>query len=144
KVIPSFFGILNQTFFFKNIQNSNAGGAGQMVSAKSGTQHSRPGFYFGLNECPANRKTVSHSFCNSDDVWFNFSVLVGKKLSAAPVTRLDFIQNKQTSVLFSQFFQPIQKMYVRNIDSANALNAFDNYCGNLAGFQFVLSGLQIV
>ena len=50
-----------------------------------------------------------------------------KKFASSSVSGLNFIQDKQGSILATLFVQESEKSILRNLNSADTLNTFNNY-----------------
>ena len=101
-----------------------------MVAAKSGSEQAKRGCEFWTDEQSANRKSVAHSFCHSNNIRLDAVMLVCKELSGTPVAALDFVDNQDNVIGIAEFFQFLKKIGSSFVQSANTLDSFDDDCRN--------------
>ena len=95
-----------------------------MVAAERGAQLAIDRLEVWRNQHSAHGETVGYTLGYGDDVGLDVKPLVGKELSAATVSALDFVANENGIVLLAESLQPLGKFLRGQFDAANALNAF--------------------
>src|SRR5690606_7930550 len=87
-----------QVLLLNYLQYGVGGGAGQVISAKRGSQHAVFGRDGRMDQDPPDREPISHAFGHADDVGLYTGFLMSEKPAGPSVSRLDFIQDHQRPV----------------------------------------------
>jgi len=120
-------GVFGQFLFLHHFQDGQGCRTSQVASPEGGPQHTVVGFDFRRNKQSSYGKTISHAFGHGDQGWGHPIVLVGKEFPGAAITALDFIEDQQGPVFFTQLFQSGQKTGCRNPDAPDALDPLHQY-----------------
>ena len=136
--------VLYQVLALHYVQHSDGCSASQVVSAECGTQLAVYRLELRADEYTAHRIAVGNTLCHSDDVRFDTIILMREELSAASVTRLNFVEDEYGTGLVAFLSQSIGKLLCESLDSANALDALHYHGADVTLGQFRLQSFAVV
>src|SRR5690606_24327394 len=84
-----------------------------------------------MQQYSANRESVAHSLGCGDEIGFHAGKLMGKEFACSPIARLNLIENKQSRIFLARLLNMTEKGIVRDLNSANSLDSFDNNCSDI-------------
>ena len=132
-------GILDKVFAFDYVEHGKSRGAGQMVSAEGGAEHSVDGFENRADEHGAHGEAVGDSLGHGDEVGADAGVLMGKETAAAPVAGLYLVEDEDGAGGGTKVAQALQILGSGQHDSPDALYAFDDDGADVA-FLYLAAG----
>ena len=96
-----------------------------MISAEGSSKLSVSGHKLRADNDPAHGETVGYALGYSDYVGAYSRILMGKETTRATISRLNFIENKHSSVTVTLLAKHAQEVIVGDADSAHTLNTLD-------------------
>ena len=147
EVAANFFDVVQKFFSGNGIKHDVGGCAGEGVAAESctvvaGVQSLRD--FFSADEC-ADWNAASQTFRQRHDVGLDAVFLVGEKFTAAPDTRLNFVENQKRAVLIAELADFLQIIVFGRENAAFALNRLKHDgAGFIADFPFEFGNVVVV
>src|SRR5208337_189982 len=132
ETITEFVGTNQQIFFFKQIEHSQCGGAGERVAGKGAAEAAGSGriHNFCASGDSSERQTAAQRFRGNKKIRLDAIALAREKCARTSEAGLNFVGNKQNSVLVAEIDQRFEVIRRRSNESTFSQDRFGDHGGN--------------
>ena len=120
-------GVINEVFILHDVENGERPSTGQVVASKGGAKLSVDWLELGRDEHSRHGESIGNALGHGDEVGLHAEPLVGKKLSATPISALYLVADENGVVLGAELTKPLHEVGRGKADAAHSLYAlYDN------------------
>ena len=136
-VVAHLGSIFHVIVFQHNLNSGECGRTAEMVASKCGAEHTKFCRDCGVDHNCTHGETVCNALSQRNDVGFYARMLMREKFARASVAALNLVDDEERTVLGAEFAELGKKLCCGNLHAANALDAFDDYGGDITVHNFL-------